>query len=97
MVLAEAPCLGYGIASMEASSPDAESRVGHATEVPAAALSFLTTGHFTLQGAWAATISESTGRASTLLSAVSGGLAARSPPVTPVPLAGSRTVACKDS
>jgi threonine/homoserine/homoserine lactone efflux protein len=41
-----------------------------------AASSFITTEHFTLQGARAATISESTGRASMFLSAVSGGLVA---------------------
>jgi hypothetical protein len=41
-----------------------------------AAVSFLTTEHFTLQGARAATISESTGRATMFLGAVSGGLVA---------------------
>lgn len=41
-----------------------------------AATSFITTEHFTLQGARAATISESTGRASMFLGAVSGGLVA---------------------
>jgi threonine/homoserine/homoserine lactone efflux protein len=41
-----------------------------------AASSFITTEHFTLQGARAATISESTGRASMFLGAVSGGLVA---------------------
>lgn len=40
------------------------------------ASSFITTEHFTLQGARAATISESTGRASMFLGAVSGGLVA---------------------
>jgi hypothetical protein len=40
------------------------------------AVSFITTEHFTLQGARAATISESTGRASTFLASVSGGLVA---------------------
>lgn len=40
------------------------------------AVTVLTTEHFTLQGARAATISESTGRASMFLSAVSGGLVA---------------------
>ena len=39
-----------------------------------AAVSFLTTEHFTLQGARAATVSEATGRAGMFLSAVSGGL-----------------------
>jgi hypothetical protein len=41
-----------------------------------AAVTFVTTEHFTLQGARAATISESTGRATMFLSAVSGGLIA---------------------
>jgi hypothetical protein len=41
-----------------------------------AAVSFLTTEHFTLQGARSATISESTGRATMFLGSVSGGLVA---------------------
>jgi hypothetical protein len=41
-----------------------------------AAVTFVTTEHFTLQGARSATISESTGRASVFLQAVSGGLVA---------------------
>ena len=41
-----------------------------------AAVTFATTEHFTLQGARAATIAESTGRASMFLMAVSGGLVA---------------------
>jgi hypothetical protein len=41
-----------------------------------AAVTFATTEHFTLQGARAATISESTGRATMFLGAVSGGLVA---------------------
>jgi hypothetical protein len=41
-----------------------------------AAVSFVTTEHFTLQGARAATIAESTGRASMFLASVSGGLVA---------------------
>jgi hypothetical protein len=41
-----------------------------------AAVTFATTEHFTLQGARASTIAESTGRASMFLSAVSGGLVA---------------------
>ena len=45
-------------------------------EPPAAALTIITTEHFALQGARAATISESTGRAGMFLSAVSGGLVA---------------------
>jgi hypothetical protein len=47
-----------------------------APEPRPAAMSFATTEHFALQGARAATISESTGRASMFLSAVSGGLVA---------------------
>jgi hypothetical protein len=45
-------------------------------ELPASALSVITTGHFGFQGSRSATISESTGRASMFLSAVSGGLVA---------------------
>jgi hypothetical protein len=41
-----------------------------------AAVTFATTEHFTLQGARISTISESTGRASMFLGAVSGGLLA---------------------
>lgn len=41
-----------------------------------AAVSFVTTEHFTLQGARSATIAEATGRATMFLSAVSGGLVA---------------------
>jgi hypothetical protein len=39
-------------------------------------VTFVTTEHFVLQGAHAATISDSTGRATMFLSAVSGGLVA---------------------
>jgi hypothetical protein len=42
----------------------------------AAAVTFVTTEHFTLQGARAATIAESAGRANVFLGAVSGGLIA---------------------
>ncbi|MFZ0376447.1 MAG: hypothetical protein WCD11_02445 [Solirubrobacteraceae bacterium] len=41
-----------------------------------AAVTFVTTEHFTLQGARSATIAESTGRATMFLSCVSGGLIA---------------------
>jgi hypothetical protein len=41
-----------------------------------ATVTFVTTEHFTLQGARSSTISESTGRASVFLGAVSGGLIA---------------------
>jgi hypothetical protein len=51
--------------------------VGEArTDPRPAAVTFVTTEHFVLQGARAATISESTGRASMFLAAVSGGLVA---------------------
>ena len=60
---------------MEANSEDAGT-VATRSEPPAAALSMITTEHFVLQGARAATISESTGRAGMFLSAVSGGLVA---------------------
>jgi len=52
-------------------------RPGQAGDGPAAAaVTFVTTEHFTLQGARSATISESTGRASVFLQVVSGGLIA---------------------
>lgn len=60
---------------MEANSGDVGAE-GLSAEPPAAALSIITTEHFALQGARAATISESTGRAGMFLSAVSGGLVA---------------------
>src|SRR3954452_20744498 len=47
-----------------------------AGEPRASAISFITTEHFTLQGARSQTISESTGRASMFLASVSGGLVA---------------------
>jgi hypothetical protein len=46
------------------------------TDPRPAAVSFVTTEHFTLQGARSQTVSESTGRASMFLGAVSGGLVA---------------------
>jgi hypothetical protein len=50
---------------------------GHAEDEPRpAAVAFVTTEHFTLQGARSQTISESTGRASAFLASVSGGLIA---------------------
>jgi hypothetical protein len=52
----------------DADRPPAEPR--------AAAVAFATTEHFTLQGARASTIAESTGRATMFLGAVSGGLVA---------------------
>jgi hypothetical protein len=47
-----------------------------ATDPRPAAVTFVTTEHFVLQGARAATISESTGRANMFLASVSGGLVA---------------------
>jgi hypothetical protein len=52
------------------------SEAGVTTEPRPAAISFITTEHFTLQGARASTIAESTGRASMFLASVSGGLVA---------------------
>ncbi len=53
------------------------SKPDHASGDPRpAAVTFVTTEHFTLQGARSSTISESTGRASVFLGAVSGGLIA---------------------
>ena len=49
---------------------------GTAKEPRPAAVSFVSTEHFTLQGARASTIAESTGRANMFLAAVSGGLVA---------------------
>src|SRR5947207_11539802 len=52
-------------------------RAGDAAKDPRpSAVSFATTEHFTLQSARAATIAESTGRATMFLGAVSGGLVA---------------------
>ncbi len=48
----------------------------HREDPRPAAVTFVTTEHFTLQGARAATIAESTGRATIFLGAVSGGLVA---------------------
>jgi hypothetical protein len=57
-------------------SVHAEGGEAAAPEARPAAVSFVTTEHFTLQGGRSQTISESTGRASMFLSAVSGGLVA---------------------
>jgi hypothetical protein len=57
--------------------PDGEQMPpGAAGEPRAPAVSFVTTEHFTLQGARSQTISESTGRAGMFLASVSGGLVA---------------------
>src|ERR1039458_2581590 len=65
---------------MSASTPDSH-------DPRPAAVSFVTTEHFTLQGARAATIAESTGRATMFLGAVSGGLIALGllPPASALP------------
>jgi hypothetical protein len=56
---------------------DRGSKPDHANGDPRpAAVTFVTTEHFTLRGARSSTISESTGRASVFLGAVSGGLVA---------------------
>jgi hypothetical protein len=56
---------------------DRDNKPGHADGDPRlTAVTFVTTEHFTLQGARSSTISESTGRASVFLGAVSGGLIA---------------------
>jgi len=61
---------------MEASASNGEADEAGTQELPPAALSIITTEHFALQGSRSATISESSGRASMFLSAVSGGLVA---------------------
>jgi hypothetical protein len=56
---------------------DGERKSGEeASEPRASTISFITTEHFTLQGARSATISEATGRAGMFLASVSGGLIA---------------------
>jgi hypothetical protein len=56
---------------------DVERNSGQAADGPtAAAIAFITTEHFTLQGARSATIAESIGRATMFLASVSGGLVA---------------------
>src|SRR5947199_3563515 len=60
---------------MEDVTPTTATDGPHGDPRPAA-VTFATTEHFTLQGARAATIGESTGRATMFLGAVSGGLVA---------------------
>ena len=60
---------------MDNHKPDDKAGQADADPRPAT-ISFVTTEHFTLQGARSSTIAESTGRASMFLSAVSGGLVA---------------------
>lgn len=55
---------------------DSDRAAGGGTEPRPAAVSVITTEHFTLQGARSSTIAEATGRASMFLSAISGGLVA---------------------
>ena len=55
---------------------DEQSKSQPAVDPRPSAVSFITTEHFTLQGARSATIAESTGRASIFLMSVSGGLVA---------------------
>lgn len=56
---------------------EASNRIGPDEAGPSpAAVSFVTTEHFTLQGARASTVAEATGRATMFLGAVSGGLVA---------------------
>ena len=55
---------------------DSDPRSSIAGDPRSAAGTFMTTEHFVLQGARAATIAESTGRANMFLAAVSGGLVA---------------------
>jgi hypothetical protein len=57
------------------SEPDSSAE-GNRPDPRPAAVTFMTTEHFTLQGARASTIAESTGRATMFLGAVSGGLVA---------------------
>ena len=58
------------------AATDSDPRSTDEADPRSAAVTFLTTEHFVLQGARAATIAESTGRANMFLAAVSGGLVA---------------------
>jgi hypothetical protein len=58
------------------ASTDSDPRSTDEADPRAAAVAFVTTEHFVLQGARSATIAESTGRANMFLAAVSGGLVA---------------------
>jgi hypothetical protein len=62
--------------SHDAPTTDAASVRAKITDPRPPAIAFVTTEHFTLQGARGSTIAESTGRASMFLAAVSGGLVA---------------------
>jgi hypothetical protein len=58
------------------AATDSDPRSTDQAEPRSAAVTFVTTEHFVLQGARAATIAESNGRANMFLAAVSGGLVA---------------------
>ena len=58
------------------AATQSDSRTTEEAEPRPAAVTFLTTEHFALQGARASTIAESDGRANLFLAAVSGGLVA---------------------
>jgi hypothetical protein len=60
----------------EAAATDSDPRSTDEADPPSPAATFVTTEHFVLQGARAATIAESNGRANMFLAAVSGGLVA---------------------
>jgi hypothetical protein len=62
--------------SLETPPTDAASARAKIADPRPPAVSFVTTEHFTLQGARGSTIAESTGRANMFLAAVSGGLVA---------------------
>jgi hypothetical protein len=67
----------YWLARWGVIAIDGEPQSNEAASEPrAATISFVTTEHFTLQGARSSTIAESTGRASMFLASVSGGLVA---------------------
>ena len=72
-------CVRHGPGHLQkfTGKPDRGNKPDQADSDPRpAAVTFVTTEHFTLQGARSSTISESTGRASVFLQAVSGGLIA---------------------
>src|SRR5215213_5361417 len=62
--------------------PSSEQDATAAPDPRSAAVTFVTTEHFVLQGARSATIAESNGRANMFLAAVSGGLVALGPVAT---------------
>jgi hypothetical protein len=71
------PASSSAVPAEVAGINEPRARAGHAeTDPRASAASFVTTEHFALQSARAATISESTGRATIFLTSASGGLIA---------------------